>query len=358
MRGLLLSRYGSLGASSRVRFLQYLDYFRANGLEVEVAPLFSNAYLEALYSGRGRLREVVAGYAGRIKVLLRARRYDVLILEKELFPFLPAAAERFLYAAGVPYLVDYDDALFHRYDLHANSLVRLLLGRKIDAVMRYASVVVAGNGYLAERARKAGAKDVGIIPTAVDIERYKPAGNRPEGPPVVGWIGTPKTSRYLLPLIPVFEQLRRAMPVRFVAVGARAEDFAGTPVEAQPWSEETEVAAIQSFDIGIMPLDDTPWERGKCGYKLIQCMACGVPVVASPVGVNRQIVSHGDNGFLAESAGQWVEVLSRLLGDTDLRLRMGSAGRAQIERSYSVQVIAPRLAALLRMAAEMRACAG
>lgn len=351
MKVLLLSRYDSLGASSRVRFLQYLNYFRANGLEVEVAPLFSNAYLEALYSGRGRLREVVAGYAGRIKVLLRARRYDVLILEKELFPFLPAAAERLLRAAGVPYLVDYDDALFHRYDLHGNPLVRRLLGRKIDAVMRHAAVVVAGNSYLADRARKAGAKDVEIIPTVVDIERYKPAGNRPEGPPVVGWIGTPNTSRYLVPLIPVFEHLRRAMPVRFVAVGARAEDFVGTPVEAWPWSEETEVASIQSFDIGIMPLDDTPWERGKCGYKLIQCMACGVPVVASPVGVNREIVFHGKNGFLVDTVEEWKQSLERLVRmDPATRTAMGSVGRARVERWYSLQVQAPRLLQALRKA--------
>jgi glycosyltransferase involved in cell wall biosynthesis len=200
--------------------------------------------------------------------------------------------------------------------------------------------------------RKAGAKDVEIIPTVVDTERYTPAGNRPQGPPVVGWIGTPKTSRYLFPLIPVFEQLRRAMPVRFVAVGARAEDFAGTPVEAWPWSEKTEVAAIQQFDIGIMPIDDTPWERGKCGYKLIQCMAWGVPVVASPVGVNREIVCHGENGFLADTMEEWKRSLERLVRmDPATRVAMGSVGRTRVERWHSLQVQAPRFLEALRRAA-------
>lgn len=352
MRVLLLSRYGSLGASSRVRFLQYLDYLRRNGLEVDVAPLLSNAYLQALYSGRGRLHEVLVGYAARIGALFRARRYDVLVIEKELFPFFPASAERLLRAVGVPYLVDYDDALFHRYDQHGNPLVRRVLGRKIDVVMRHAALVVAGNPYLAERARQAGARDVEIIPTVIDTDRYTVVSKRPEGPPVVGWIGTPQTSRYLWPLMPVFEQLRRQMPVRFVAVGARAEDFVGTPVEAWPWSEETEVAAIQQFDVGIMPLDDTPWERGKCGYKLIQCLACGVPVVASPVGVNREIVRHGDNGFLADTPEEWKQSLERLVDmEPATRVAMGRVGRAGVERWYSLQVQAPRLLEALRKVA-------
>ena len=352
MRVLLLSRYAVLGASSRVRYLQYLSYFRAQGVEVAVEPLFSDDYVRALYEGGRRWPEVFSGYWRRLLALFHARRFDVLIIEKELFPFLPAAAERFLRASGVPYLVDYDDALFHRYDQHGNPLVRGLLGRKVDVVMRQAAVVVAGNSYLAERARKAGAKDVEIIPTVVDTEHYTLAGKRPKGPPVVGWIGTPQTSRYLLPLIPVFEQLRQAMPVRFVAVGARAEDFAGTPVEAWPWSEETEVASIQSFHIGIMPLDDTPWERGKCGYKLIQYMACGLPVVASPVGVNEEIVSHGENGFLANTLEEWKQSLERLVGmDPATRAAMGSVGRTRVERWYSLQIQAPRLLEALRKAA-------
>jgi glycosyltransferase involved in cell wall biosynthesis len=323
--------------------LQYLPYFQSQGVEVTVKPLLSDAYLRALYNGGSRWREVVKGYAGRILALLGARRFDVVIMEKELFPFMPAIAERLLGLVGVPYVVDYDDALFHRYDCHTNPWVRRLLGQKIDSVMLHAATVIAGNNYLAERAYRAGVNRVEIIPTVVDTERYQPKQKAVGEIPIVGWIGTPQTSRYLKPLLPVFESLKNEMLVRFVAVGANPEDFEGTPVEAWPWSEETEVTSLQQFDIGIMPLVDSPWERGKCGYKLIQYMACGVPVVASPVGVNREIVVSDKNGLFADSVGEWDKALRTLLNvDPYVRKRMGGAGRARVEEWYSVQAQAPR----------------
>jgi len=219
-----------------------------------------------------------------------------------------------------------------------------LLGQKIDSVMRHAAIVIAGNNYLAERAYRAGANRVEIIPTVVDTERYQPKQKAVGEVPIVGWIGTPQTSRYLKPLLPVFESLKNEMPVRFVAVGANPEDFEGTPVEAWPWSEESEVASVQQFDIGIMPLVDSPWERGKCGYKLIQYMACGVPVVASPVGVNCEIVVSDKNGLFADSAGEWDKALRTLINvDSEVRKRMGGAGRARVEEWYSVHAQASRL---------------
>jgi hypothetical protein len=243
--------------------------------------------------------------------------------------------------------VDYDDAWYHRYDLHQNPFVRRLLGRKIDAVMRHSTTVVAGNDYLAERARHAGARRVEIIPTVVDADRYQPRLDRNNPVPVIGWIGTPQTSRYLMPLLPVFSQLKKQIPFRVIAVGARPDDFTDTVVEVVPWSEDTEVSIIQTFDIGIMPLLDTPWERGKCGYKLIQYMACGIPVVASPVGVNQKIVKHGVNGYLAADNG-WGAHLIELLRFPDLRQTLGAQGRRDVEAWYSLQVQAPRLVSLIR----------
>jgi glycosyltransferase involved in cell wall biosynthesis len=342
-----------MGASSRVRYLQYVPYLESQGVSFEIQPLFSNRYLAALYAGRRAGREVLKGYLARVPALLRARRFNALVVEKELFPFLPAVFERLLARLRVPYLADYDDPLFHRYDRHASPLVRGLLGRKIDTVMRHAAVVVAGNEYLAERARSAGAREVAIVPTVVDTGRYVPAEERGLGEALVlGWIGTPITSRYLAPLLPVFERLQARRGARFVAVGAKEADFAGTPVEVWPWLEESEVASIQRFDIGIMPLPDTPWERGKCGYKLIQYMACGLPVVASPVGVNREIVEEGKNGFLASDPEEWEERLDRLItGGPEQRASLGAAGRRRVEGWYSLEAQAPRLLAAIRQAA-------
>jgi glycosyltransferase involved in cell wall biosynthesis len=314
-----------------------------------VEPLFSDDYVIALYDGGARWREILTGYWRRLQVLMSVREYDAVILEKELFPFLPAFAERVLNAVGVGYVVDYDDALFHRYDQHSNPLVRWILGRKIDAVMRHSAVVVAGNDYLACRARNAGAPRIEVVPTVVDTERYQLRKHGSKEQLIVGWIGSPKTSKYLKPLLPIFEKLKKEMPVRFVAVGARAEDFSGTQVEAQPWSEESEIESIQQFDIGIMPLEDSPWERGKCGYKLIQYMGCGIPVVASPVGVNREIVIPEENGLFADNAEEWLLALRRMLQkDALTRQNMGKAGRKRVIDRYSIRAQAPRLLDLIR----------
>lgn len=352
MRVLVLTRYGRLGASSRLRFLQYVPYLEAKGWQLEVLPLFSNRYLKALYAGkRGRrLREILEGYARRLARLLTVRRYNLVWIEKELFPFMPAWLEWVLNRLAVPYVVDYDDALFHQYDSHRLGVVRALLGRKVDRVMRRARLVVAGNGYLADRAQQAGAQQVEIVPTVVDLTRYQPRPDSSDGPPVVGWIGTPKTVRYLYELRCVWERLQAEQDVRFVAVGPRPEDVAGTPWKVVPWSEAGEAAAIRSFDIGIMPLPDSPWERGKCGYKLIQYMACGLPVVASPVGVNREIVAVGTNGYLADSDEAWIKCLYKLVRDETRRRHFGQKGRDKIADWYAMQVQAPRLAQMLAQA--------
>lgn len=348
MRVLLLSRYGRLGASSRVRSFQYLPFLESKGWTVDVRPLFSDRYLQALYGGESRGITVLAGYWHRLQVLLQVKRYDFVWIEKEIFPFIPAFVERLILSSGVTYVVDYDDALFHRYDKNRNRFIRLFLSRKIDTVMRCAALVIAGNEYLADRARLAGAKRVEIIPTVVDLCRYSKLRLAECDMITVGWIGSPSTSHYLVALGAVIKSLVRGYHVRFVAVGAGKQTLEGLPVEVWEWSEETEVESIQKFDIGIMPLENSPWERGKCGYKLIQYMACGVPVVASPVGVNQEIVKHGDNGFLAQDLHEWEQALQELLNNQELRRQMGGKGRKLVETSYSIQVQAPRLESLMR----------
>ena len=348
MKVLLLSRYSRLGASSRLRFLQYLPLIAPKGWQVDVRPLFSDRYLQALYGGQSRMGEVITGYWRRLRALVRAKRYDLIWLEKEAFPFMPVLAERLLVSVGVPYVVDYDDALFHRYDGHNSPLVRSLLGRKIDAVMRNAALVVAGNEYLAERARRAEARWVEIIPTVVDLTRYQVVPSACNHPLVVGWVGSPATSLYLRSIAFVFESLARELDLRFVALGASAEAVRGLPIEVWPWSEETEVQSIQAFDIGIMPLVDSPWERGKCGYKLIQYMACGKPVIAAPVGVNKAIVEPGVNGFLADSNEDWLESIRVLRAEPELRKTMGRAGREKVQKKYCLQSTAPRLIAFFK----------
>lgn len=352
MNVLLLSKYGRLGASSRLRSYQYLPFLESRDIHVSIAPLLSDEYVSGLYWGKTSMPTICAAYLKRLLGMFRARRFDVIWVEKELLPWLPAWLERSLLPANVPLMVDYDDAIFHRYDQHRFGLVRKLMGRKIDVIMKRANLVIAGNDYLADRARKAGAGRIEYLPTVIDIARYEivPAGNRV--PVTIGWIGTPWSMRYLSLIGPVIVDICKSGSARFVAVGANAEAIGSLPIEVRPWSEDLEVSEIRQFDVGIMPLPNESFEHGKCGYKLIQYMACGLPVVASPIGVNTTIVRDGIEGFHANEIAHWHEALQRLCIDTDLRRRMGVAGRARVEAEFTLQLAGPRLEALLRSASE------
>jgi glycosyltransferase involved in cell wall biosynthesis len=272
-------------------------------------------------------------------------------VEAEVFPWLPDWAELWLSLKRIPYVVDYDDAAFHRYDLHWAALVRWVLGRKIDRIMKQAALVVAGNSYLASRARQAGAPRIEILPTVVDASRYPiPTAKRNEDF-VIGWIGSQSTTRYLLPLLEVWRQALTWEGTSLRLVGSGKLNLSGVAADIVDWSESSEVQAVQSFSVGIMPLEDDPWTRGKCGYKLIQYMACGLPVVASPVGVNCEIVEHGSNGYLAANEVEWLSALGRLRSEPQLSEEFGRAGRKRVESVYSLEVTAPQMADLLKSAA-------
>jgi glycosyltransferase involved in cell wall biosynthesis len=348
---LLLTRYERLGASSRIRFLQFLPELERQGFTFDVQPLLDNDYVRSLYGGlpvgAGNL---LRSYGRRFRALHRRMKYDLIWLEKEALPWLPTWVE-IARLQGLPYVVDYDDAWFHRYENHWLSP---LLGHKIDAVMRVAHTVVAGNDYLARRARQVGARHVEIVPTAIDLERYRDVRvTTPAGETVIGWIGIPLNAHYLTIVEPALRAVAEANSVKLHVVGAPVPPpLSGIPAESFPWSEDSEIARIAAFDIGIMPLHDTPWERGKCAYKLLQVMAAGKPVIASPVGANTQVVQHGVNGFLANTTEEWTEALRKLTVDPDLRRRMGAEARRTVEGRYSAAIVAPRLAAILSQAAQ------
>lgn len=352
LRVLFLTRYGRLGASSRQRCFLYLEALRDAGIAADVHPLLGDNYVRRLHSGqRTRFTAVFFAYLSRLVVLLRTRHYDLLWIEQEALPWLPALVELGLLSlAGTKIVVDYDDAAFHRYDQHRNPLVRKLLGRKIDRVMAAADLVIVGNSYLARRAQTAGAHAIPELPTVVDLRGYPERQLAPRDrqlPFTLGWIGSSLTSAYLEWLRPALAELAAKGSFRIILVGATPMALAGFPVERVVWSPETEAAQLARFDVGVMPLPDLPWERGKCGYKLIQYMASSLPIVASPVGANRDIVVPGETGFLADTRADWVAALTRLAQDGALRQRMGMAGRRRAEEHYSLQTRAPEFIGLL-----------
>jgi glycosyltransferase involved in cell wall biosynthesis len=350
---LVLTRYGRLGASTRMRFLQFLPYLKEREIDCVVDPLLDDGMLRQRYgSGQYSIGKLAAAYAHRLRTMRARHAFDLVWIEKECLPWLPATIERWL-LSGVPYVLDYDDAIFHNYDAHPKEIVRALLGRRLDVLMADARLVVAGNSYLAERAKSAGARWVEIVPTVVDITRYHTnVAPRSLGRELtVVWIGSPSTSAYLDALIEPLAALQEYHPTNLRIIGGGNIAIPGVHVEAVDWSEPTEAQSIVAGDVGVMPLRDTAWERGKCGYKLIQYMACGLPVIASPVGINNDIVEEGVNGYLANTSADWLGALKMLANDSALRARLGSAGRKKVEAQYCTQIVGPRLAELLIRAA-------
>lgn len=348
---LVLTKYGGLGASSRLRFLQYLPWMEQSNVEVNVQALISDELLLMRYQrGAYGLWPLLKAYADRIKILYQGRLFDVVWIEKEALPWFPFWLELWL-LRRVPYVLDFDDAIFHSYDMHRSAWVRIIYGRRIDRLMEGAQLVIAGNQYLADRAVAAGARRVELMPTVVDLARYpvKSVASIATKPRVV-WIGSPSTVQYLQELAVPLGKLSKRQAFTLRVIGGGNISMQGVDVELVDWTAETEARAIVECDVGIMPLRDTPWEQGKCAYKLIQYMACGLPTVASPIGVNRDVIIDGETGFFADADSAWMEKIELLLRDAGLRQRLGLAGRARVEAKYCLQQTGPQLAHLLTAA--------
>jgi glycosyltransferase involved in cell wall biosynthesis len=349
-RLLVLSRYSRLGASSRLRTLQYRPYIEDAGFEVEYTSLFDDKYLQRFYSGQSSLLNLPRYYGKRVWQIKKKPAPSLIWIEYEALPWLPFFLESALISKSIPIISDFDDAVFHKYDLHKLKFVRRLLGNKIDQIMKNSRLVMAGNNYLEDRAHQAGAANVEIVPTVVDLSLYPELTQSDKKPSAqIGWIGTPNTwNAFGERIFDTLKPLLEARNACFKAVGAGLVEKTKGTLNIVPWREETEVEQIRDMEIGIMPLSDTPWARGKCGYKLIQYMACGLPVVASPVGVNARIVEHGVNGFLAETNDDWHNAVLTLMNDAGLRHRMGQAGRKKVEENYSLQTWGRRVAAMMQ----------
>jgi glycosyltransferase involved in cell wall biosynthesis len=292
--------------------------------------------------------------ARRLLELFTIRRYDLVFLYREAIPIGPPVVERIVHWLGLPIVLDFDDAIFLRSVSDANRSLALLKNPgRVATVLRLSRSATVGNDFLAQFARRHN-DAVTVIPTVVDTGKFAPrAGDSARAVPVVGWIGSPTTYRYLLGLSDVLREVagRHEFVLRVSGAG-QSVSIPGVRVEEAPWSLAAEVQLFNGLDVGVYPLTDDDWSRGKCGFKAIQCMSCGVPVVASAVGVNREIITDGVDSFLATTKEEWVEKLGRLIADAGLRSTMAAAGRRTIEQRYSLSVAAPRLAEVMHAALE------
>jgi len=314
-----------------------------------VQPLLDDDYVRSIATGGGySATRLLSAYARRLRTLRSAGSYGLLWIYAELFPGLPGIVEALARRCGTPFIYDCDDAFFHAHE------GRPWTRDKLCPLIASAAAVSAGNEYLATYARRWNG-DVHIVPTVVDTEAYIPAP-RPERPVTIGWIGSPSTWTYVRPMLPLLADICKSRGAQFLAVGAGRAAAADCfeEMELRDWSEATEIADVQAMDIGIMPLPDEPWARGKCGYKLIQYMACGLPTVASPVGVNGVIVQDKRTGFLARDEREWRIALDHLVESSKTRVRFGATGRARIVADYSLAAWAPKVVGLFRSALSAR----
>jgi len=348
---LYFSKTSFIGPSSRYRIYQYIPYLREAGIEVEVCPLFREGWFRILEMRPFPLRLLAKAtyssirFAVRLRDLFKVQKHDLYVFEHQAFPYLPAFLERISKGINPNMVLEFDDAIF----------LTFLHGRKIPKLIRMSKHVIVGNDYLRDYALRFN-PNVTVIPTVIDTVRYQPREHYGfNDRPVIGWVGLAYNLGYLVRLRGALLRLREEVgDFELRIICSRPLKMDGVRTSFKRWSYDDEVADIRGFDIGIMPLPDDEWAKGKCGLKVLQYMACGVPVVASPVGVNGEIIQDGKNGFLARDEKEWVEKLSLLLRDEELRRQIGRAGRKTVEERYSLRLWGPRLAGLYRQLVEGR----
>lgn len=341
-----------LAPSQRYRLEQWEPLLRQHGVEITYAPFESEELHALLYkpgnAGR-KLKLVAESLTRRFSTMKSVRNYDVVYLLREAALLGPPFFERWVHRSGVPMVFDFDDAVFVSYRSPTNGYLSYLkFASKTKSICRMSAHVMAGNRYLADYARQVN-EHVTIVPTTIDTERYRVSEKTVESDiPTIGWTGSFSTVQHLDTLRSALQKLARQNRFRLRVIGTPAYELEGVEVEAMKWQAATELKDLDTIDIGIMPLPDDAWSKGKCGLKALQFMALGVPTVCSPVGVNTEIIQDGENGFIANSEADWVEKLGRLLDSAQLRNEIGRAGRATVESKYSANVQAPRVFELLK----------
>ena len=355
VRILFVTQYGVLAASSRTRVFQYLPYLKELGAECRVLTVLpditgsqllvtSQSWRKLLYYVWASWRTFFCG----LGAFWIARKSDLVLIQKVILP----APLRWLFAhCPTPLVYDFDDAIFTTEVRRQNWLASWKERRNsigVPAMLRLCSLALLENDYTASfAARHCPRTDQ--ITGPIDTDHYCPGPQKHRREVVLGWIGSASTSAYLdLVREPLKELARRLPQVRLCIVGAEQIEVQGIATEAKPWKIESEVEDLQNFDIGLMPMPDDPWTRGKGGYKLLQYMAVGLPVLTSPVGINQQIVEDGCQGFWARTSEEWLARLEELVIDGELRRRMGREGRRRVEAVYALKVQQVRLGQLFQ----------
>lgn len=341
-------------ASERYRIHQFVPYLENAGFECKVRPFANRALFQAVQASRMASQLFYAPFSSlrRAVDVYTLPRYDIVVIHREAFPFFCPAVERMVLRRHSKVVFSFDDAIYAGHRDTPNKkypwIYKLKYGPGVNEVLAKSTHVIAGSRRLADHARQFNPQ-VSVIPTVVDAKRYAYRAAASAECFTIGWVGTRSTSPYLLDIAPVLRQLGGVFreKIRFRMYGDPQLQLSVPNYEALPFSLESEIEDLGRIDIGIMPLPDNEWTKGKCAFKAIQYMSLGIPTVSSPVGMASEVIKHNVNGLLASTPGEWFEALARLICDSQLRRRLAQEGRKTVEAHYSLGVWAPRFADLL-----------
>lgn len=302
--------------------------------------MFEDWYLDAIWKHKCKLsilHKIITAYIKRILNILSLSSQSVVYIEKELLPYMPSWLEYYLKIRNIPFIVDYDDAIFHNYDNNKRWIIRWLFGAKICKVISYSSLVICGCRYLANYASKRNSNTV-IIPTSINADLYNIKVKK-NIKPIVGWIGSPSSSKFINVVVPAIKELQEKIDFDFWLIGfdkSKENYLQGINYKIIEWREDNEVDILNCFDIGIMPLEDTPFSRGKCAFKLVQYMSVGVPTISTPLLSNLDI-DKGCGNLFATNTEEWKSALESMLSDKNLRLQIGKRNKMTADKYYTFQ---------------------
>jgi glycosyltransferase involved in cell wall biosynthesis len=329
--------------SQRFRFEQYFDALTERNVSYQLQSFLSHDHWRVFY-GKGndllKVKCILSGFIRRAMALFAVLSYDFVFIHREATPIGPPIFEWIIAKLLRRKIIyDFDDAIWLTDKTQESKVQKAIRWRnKVASICKWSYKVSAGNTYLADYA-KGFTKNVVINPTTIDtVHVHKPIPrSNPNNRIVIGWTGSHSTLKYLNKLEEVLQRIEKNFPaVDFCVIADKEPNLNLRRIAFKPWSLETEVTDLAQFDIGVMPLPDDEWAKGKCGFKALQYMAMEIPTVASPVGVNTMILSEGINGLLARRTSDWEESLSSLIRDENLRKRLAEAGRLTVEQHYSV----------------------
>ncbi len=339
---LYFTKYTDKGPSSRYRSFQYKDILKKE-FNVQYFPLFDDHYIDNLFANKKiNYFQILRSYCSRIFQVLKYLRTDkIVFIEYELLPFFPPILEYLLYKTKVKIILDYDDAIFHNYDLHPNSLIKYFFGNKIFKIVKYANIVITGSPYLTSHLNSF-TNNVIEIPTSINLVNYTSSFQLDpiKKDITIGWIGSKSTSINIFNIIEVIKithELNPKIIFKLMGFDNNLKSRLNIPnVEFYNWSAQDELIFLKEIDLGIMPLDDTPFNRGKCGFKLIQYMAMGKPTLSTPLEANVKINRNNSNLF-ATSEEEWVDCISKFISNLSFYSEVGLNNQKIVEKYYSVE---------------------